>query len=544
VELAWWARYRERIWRGAVVLYALYIFVLIAFYITVAGQSLSYSYTISGQSEVVSGQGAALRLGIYEINKGRFVPGAGVEVDFVQGAARERVFVGQTSAVGLGDVNLRVPAGAAAGAAAWEVRLRPPSREEARVEIPIQVRAAAAEDGLVDLWSEAAATVAPVSSSGEPVVDEGEGPLRLELFADGGAPVDGLPTVFFVHASSREAGAPARVRVKVEVLKGMLEGEAPGEVSTDEGGLGVFTAIPVGSQRWRLSASSVGADGQQVESRRELVVKSELTQHSLTLEAPVWEAGEPLRAQVRSLRRGVVYGDVYQGARWGWSEVTGVGPQGAGFVLPERAVERPGAGFSLARVQVYADALQPGKAGDARYVVVPAAEVGEEEILRGLLGRAAEVGVLEVQARGALARSWWVGVRRGTLRRHIAFWLSRLPRELSQPPLLKDTQDDDRAQMEGEKDEARLAVTRLLVGSGALGLLLLLYTVVSNLLRVRREGRAALVEAAAELSEEDAAALLAGKGGLERAEALLQLVLLFGTVAMFFAAIVVLLQFL
>lgn len=538
----------RRLWRGAVVLYALYMFALVAFYMFIAGRSVSYSYTISGQPEVVVGQPAALRLGVYDIYRGRFLPGAQVEVDFVQGqGAPRRVFSGRTSPVGLGDVNVAVPQEAAPGPAQWRVRLQPVDMAQEEVDIPVQVQAPASGEALVDAWNEAAATIEELSSSSpqkESAPLEGEGPLRLELVADGHSPVDGLKSVFFVHASRRDTGAPVRTAVDLEILKGLVDGGIPKSVKTDEGGLGFFTAVPIGSQRWKLSARSQEEGGEQL-STRELVIKSELTQHSLRLDSPVWGQDQALRAQVTSLRRGgVVYGDIYQGERWAWGQVTGLGASGAGFAIPDRAVVRPAAGVELVRFQVYADALQPGKAGDVRYLAVPAAGVEEDQVLAALQERAAQVGVLEEQARAARGGAWWVGMSQHALRRHIAFWLAQLPRELHQPPLLKDTQDGQKAELEQEKDGARRDITGLLVVSGGLGLLLVLYLVVSNLLRVRREGREALAEVAQELDPEEAAALLGETRGLARAEALIQLVFLFATVAVFFGAIVVLLQFL
>ncbi len=532
----WWGR----IWRTGVVIYTLYMFALIASYMFIAGRSVSYSYTISGQRAVQVGQPTAMRLGVYNIAQGRFLPNTQVQVHFTQGARKDSVFRGVTSPVGLGDVNVKVPAEAQTGEAQWMIRLHPPGLEPQEVSIPIDVAKARPEDPTL-LWSEASVQVS--NGDKQVIADEGTGPVRLELVADGNKPIDGLRSVFFVQTTLRDSGEPVRVKVKVEVLKGLIDSDPPGDVITDHGGLGFFSVVPVGSQRWKLSTTTK-VDGQDVESIREITIESGLTQHSLRLKSPVWSSHEEFQANVNSLRRsGVVYGDFYQGQRWVWGEVTGLGNQGAGFSIPGKAVTRPSEGISLLRFQAYADALQPGKAGDVRYVVLPAEGMSDNDVLRALLDRAIEAGVLEKQAKVMRNLPWLLTTsNEGSLKRHIAFWLSQLPRELKGPTLLKDTQVGDKAQLAEEKSEMRESVTWLVGVSGGLGLLLILYLVVSNLLRTRREGRQALAEAIAEVDDDTAAALLEDRGGLARGEALVQMLLLFGTVAVFFTAIVVLLR--
>ncbi len=82
-------------------------------------------------------------------------------------------------------------------------------------------------------------------------------------------------------------------------------------------------------------------------------------------------------------------------------------------------------------------------------------------------------------------------------------------------------------------------MTPLLIVSGGLALLIILFLVVTNFVRVRRESQAMM--AALEADE-----LLEGEEGLSgnfaRTTAIFQLVLLFATIVVFFAAIVVLLQ--
>ena len=131
---------RPWVWKSAVSIYALTIFLLIAVYIFIAGRSVTYSYTISGQPQVHSGQPAALRVGVYDIHRARFLPSSDIEIAFVRGQQVQEVFRGLTSPAGLGDVNLTVPE-AEPGAASWRVTLEPIDMDPETVDIPIEVLA-------------------------------------------------------------------------------------------------------------------------------------------------------------------------------------------------------------------------------------------------------------------------------------------------------------------------------------------------------------------------------------------------------------------
>ncbi|MEL6182500.1 MAG: hypothetical protein AAFS10_26320, partial [Myxococcota bacterium] len=81
-------------WRWASYLFAVYIFALIAVYMAIAGRSVSFSYTISGQRAVASGGAIAWRVGVRDLSQGRFLPGATVRVDHPTAG---KLFAGRTS---------------------------------------------------------------------------------------------------------------------------------------------------------------------------------------------------------------------------------------------------------------------------------------------------------------------------------------------------------------------------------------------------------------------------------------------------------------
>lgn len=525
------------LWKGALILYGVYIFALIAFYIGIAGRSVSYSYTVSGQPSVRAGSPAALRLGVYDIHRGHFLPRTDVEIEWVRGETAETVFRGLTSVAGLGDVNLRVP-DVAPGPSAWRVTLQPMDMDAETVEIPVTVEAAASPD-FTQRWADATLEVRSVDALGKPLpVDEGTGPVYIDMIAEGGVPVDALKSHILVQTTDRATGAPVSAKVTLTKGKGLVDGPVPSSVRTDGGGLGAFALTPIGSQDWTLTVTQRDAEGEPIVSTRRVNLKSEPTQYTMLLRDPVWDDGETLEVGVRSLhRRGALYGDVYMDGRWSHGEVTGLGERGGGFMLKPEATPRPTEGVWLAWVQVYGDALQPGAAGDARTVAVPAPGMSPRAVLTAVLDQAIAAGFQEERAKALRGSAWIQTAEDSALHRQLVWWLSHLPRALVQPPLLKDTQDDDRQTLSEEKEAFRAQVTWLLAVSGGLGLLLLLYLVVTHFIRVRLESQAMMLELEAD-------ALLADEASenFARTTAIFQLVLLFATITLFFVAIVVLLQ--
>ncbi len=553
---------RPWVWKAAVAAYTLYIFLLIAFYMLVAARSLTYSYTISGQPQVESGRGAALRVGVFDINRGRFLPASDIRVAFVRGQDLRPVFQGISSPAGLADVNLVVP-DVPPGPAAWRVELEPRGMETETVEIPVEVVAPITPDRL-EPWLDATVTVEAVPKGRQPAAsprprDEGTGPVLIELLAEGHQPIDGLRSVFFVQTTDRATGAPVAATVSIKKTKGMTEGNLPSSVKTSKGGLGAFSLAPIGSQEWRLEIAASrpaaqtppdqggaaepapqSAPAQEQASVRTVTIKSATTQYAMVLRDPIWSPDEALEIGVYTLHRsGPLYGDVYLGDRWLHGEVTGIGPQGGGFEIKPGALPRPAEGLWLARVQVYGNALQPGEAGDMRTIALPSMNMSAEDTLREILRRAAEVDLHKKRAEALAASDWLAMAEDAELHAQIAFWLSLLPRDLRQPILLKDTQQNERVTLSEDKKASRARITVLLSVSGGLGLLIVLFIVLQNFARVRRESRAMVVDLEAD-GELDPSI---GRD-LARNTAVFQLVLIFATIAVFFVAIVILLQYL
>lgn len=506
------------IWKGGVVLYLIFLFGLAAVYLTVASQGVEYSITVAGDEEVCVGGPAALRVGVMDLSRGVYMSRAPLEVHLRSGKARHRLFTGFTSPAGLADVNLEIPADVAAGDAHWEVVVPTPddTTETGSVAVKLSTCASARMMEAVEV------------DEGGKVKNDGTGPLRIEPVAEGGTLVDGLPSTLFLQVTSRETGEPVRATVKIELVKGLIDGTVQPKAVTDPGGVAAVRLTPVGNQKWRFTVEHDGAT-----SVRELILESKPTQHVLTVASPVWRADSDLRVSVKSLRRsGELYGDLYgPAANWVHGVVAGVGANGGGFHIPARVATPPPAGISVVHVQAYADPLGPGGAGDMRYLVVPAAGVSERDVLAELLGRAADDPRHALQAKALAASPWLLEATQSALHRHIAFWLSLYPRDFHQPIVLMDSRTGQMDEIARTKDSARDAITWLLGISGGLGLLVVLWLVVGNFIAVRRAGQFA----AAELDLEE-------MGGLQRAQAIIQLVFLFATIVIFFASIVALLR--
>jgi hypothetical protein len=337
--------------------------------------------------------------------------------------------------------------------------------------------------------------------------------------------------------------------VEFELVKGMIDGKPPERVITNAGGLAAFAVTPIGAQQWRTTARRLRGttdDGQaeftQVEEK---AVDSELKQYSFVFGDPVWGAGETFEVGVRTLHRsGGVYTDVYQNGRWCFGQVAGIGSEGAGFAIHESAVLRPTEGVWLTEIQTYGQSLQPADASEARFVAVPAAGMSPRDTLEVLLGRAASAGLREDAARALLVSPWLEKASDRDLYAQISFWLALLTPTTRDPHLLLDTQQGERTQLADEKEMFRSRITALLVVSGGLGLLLVLYLVVVNVIVVRKTSQRMVQELAEiELPEVDEVGEpLSDVANLARMQGIFQLVFVFATIVLFFVAIVVLLQ--
>lgn len=527
---------RPWMWKTAAILAALCIFGLIAAYMVLASRTVHTSYTVAGAGEVHAQHPTALRVGVYDIFQGRFVPGARVAVALGDGPT---LYEGATSPAGFADVNVQLPAAAPQDDARWRITLQAPGQDANTVEAPVRLQAPAPEQTLAVLFEGAALKVqkegAPARS---PDPREGTGPLRLELIPESGEAVDGLRSTIFVLAVDRETGAPREAEVKLELLKGMVDGAPPAVVKTGRSGLGAFSVVPIGSQKWRLEATTQDPDGAARTSEREQVVASASRQFRATPQRPIWEAGQPLPVAVRSLHReGAIFGDLYLDGRWAFTEATGLGPQGGGFELPEVPGLRPATGLRVVRLQIYGSALAPGEAVDGRWIALPARGEGPRGALRLLLEAAAQAGVRPELARALQAAPWWEEATEREVETLLAFWLSLPLPEPYAPHLLLDTQGGDRDKLAAEKDSWRGPLTWLLGAAGALVLLIVLYLVLTNMARVRAASQAMLAEL-----EPDEDGALPAVGGLARWESLLQILIIVGTLALFFIAMVVLLR--
>jgi len=529
---------------------------LVSVYIFVAGRGVSYSYTVAGQRTIESGAPAALRIGVYDIYRGRFLPRAQVDVALVQGETSTLLFEGTTSPDGFAHANLMVPP-VPPGPAAWRVTMKPIDMGSETVEIDVNIVDGEGHDTMVP-WTDAAALIvagvpakkkqegkdAGVSNSPEP-----DDRIRIDLVPESHTATDGLRSVLFVSTTDASTGAPVSATVEFELVKGMVDGKVPKRIVTNRGGLAAVSLVPIGAQQWRTTVRTKRINAEGLESQDtqvdETAVDSELKQYSIVLGDTVWEANETLELGVRTLHRsGGVYVDVYQDGRWRYGQVAGIGSEGSGFAIHDSAIIRPTEGVWLAQIQTYGQSLQPANAVEARTVAVVAPNVTPEQTLRVILDRAAKAGVRDKTARALLESKWLSTASSREIHAQISFWLAQLPTQTRDPHLLLDTQQGERNRLADEKETLRSSITTLLIVSGGLGLLLILTLVIVNLLSVRRTSEQMILELAEmDLPEvDDVGEPLAEVTNLARKEGVFQLVFLFVTIALFFAAIVILLQ--
>jgi len=532
-------------WKTASIVFAVYIFGLVAVYIFVAGRSVDFSYTVAGQDEVVVGEPAALRVGVYDIFRGQFVPTSQVDVTLVRGDERAELYTGRTTATGFADVNLQVPA-VEPGEASWHITFHPPELEPKSIEVPVRLIAPSAHDPKGP-FAEAAMEVRPAEAASKPGVPprEGTGPVLLDLVAEGGAAADGLRSLYFVQATDRATGKPVAAEVKLELVKGMLDGEPPNRVKTHAGGLGYLAMVPIGSQKWKLTTETKAEDGQVLTSERELVVESRAKQFAMVLNRPIWTGDHNLELGVRTLHRsGVLWADVYSDGRWQSGEAAGIGTEGGGFSL-RRPTSLESGDLRLMRVQVYGAALAPGEAADVRVVVAPPPTMEARAVLERLLRLAVDAGVRPKAAQGVLDAGWVATGSDKDVEAAISFWLSLLPVSVEQPALLFDSQKMDRGKLKDDKNDLKEPVSWLLGLSGALALLIVFYVVMVNVLKVRRESEAMVAELG-DLEGDDADDEGTRKGlaasNLGRFDAVFQIIIVMGTLFLFFVAIVLLVR--
>lgn len=534
------------VWKTGAIAFAVYMGVLIALYIFVAGRGVSFSTTVAGQNEVEVGAPAALRVGVYDIYRARFLPRTAVEVSLLRGTEATSLYRGATKADGFAHVNLRVP-DIAPGAAKWHVVLEPIGMDAQFVDIDVELVAPDPPDPMAP-WTDAAAEIvaaprAPVeeADAGQPkAMPDG---VEVSLVSESHTATDGLRSVLFVSTTDRATGAPVAATVDLELVKGMIDGEAPAQVRTNGGGLAALSLTPIGAQQWRATAHR-GVEG-EVPDIVEIAVDSDLKQYSLIFANPVWDVGEPLEVGVRTLHRsGGVYTDVYQGGRWRFGQVTGIGGGRSGVVIGESVAVRPTRGVDLVEVQTYGQALQPAAACEARYVAVPAVGMSPRDILEVLLDRAASAGLHESSARALKDSPWLQTATNREVYAQISYWLALLQPVKRDPHLLLDTQGGERTRLADEKETFRSSITWLLLVSGGFGLLVVLALVVFNLLTVRQRSQQMVAELAnVDLPDVDEIGEpLAEATNLARMQGIVQLVFLFVIIALFFAAIVILLQ--
>ncbi|MBH22906.1 MAG: hypothetical protein CMH57_00335 [Myxococcales bacterium] len=537
-------------WRWASYLFALYIFTLIAVYMAVAGRSVSFSYTISGQRAVAASEPIAWRVGVRDLAQGRFLPGATVRVSHRDKGV---LYAGRTSPAGFADVNMTLPA-LQEGPGSLVVTVEPRGESPAEVEVPIEVGRSHPPD-LVEAWARASEQLredreamrgAPPlkTDSGEELPRVGRGPIAIELLADGHDTTDGLRSTVFVQTTERETGLPVPATVTIKLVKGVIEGDVPRQVQTNGGGLASFALVPIGVQRWRLEVAPREEGGEP--SVREVILTSKKKQYAMRLKSPLWKATDELKVPVLTLHRtGALYSDLVMDERVVFGDVSGIGNGGGGFIFKPGAPPRPESGVWLLKLQVYGHALAPGEAVDVRYLALPAPGLEGREALQVVLERAWGAGVRPETASALLKSTWLRTAPTQEVHEQLAFWLATLPHDATHPILQIDTRDRDRVALATEKESWRGPITGLLIASGVVAALIILYLVVFNLLRVRRRSQQMLADLHAELEEEGEQGLdqiFAPGGNLARTQALFQLIFIFATIALFFASIIILLQ--
>lgn len=436
--------------RGAIGLYVVSIFALVAGYFAVSTMDLESAMYLQASSTLQADTSNAARGIVMDVPTGRLYTNA--KTTFAIGNTP----IGSASTASHGHLHaeLRPPA-SLAGPQKMTVTVTHPAIEEFRMDADIDVVAQPPPF----VWPKATSRLVDEKKSTDAIWT---GELRVMAIPPEGEIPRGLPAVAYFLLVDAATNAPVRGTLQITKLEGMVEKALPTELTTDDLGLVKVSVTAATSLRFTIEASAGERKGSGT-----VRLSTVPSQFSVAPTSLVAVPGQPLTAQVTTLHRsGGILVDLYDGERWAAADAFGVGPSGAGVRVTVPADARG----PLVRLQVYQDLFDAGSAWDAQWLVVgPSAAPNScpaalDKVL-ALLETNSERFAGWAKAARAIAQGPAASARCG-------HWLQAsllaVPPQFVPAPLLLNTQQGDREELEGWRDE----VQRVLIVATALVLLI------------------------------------------------------------------------
>lgn len=473
--------------RAAIVLYVLGLAALIGVYVGVSLLQVEHAAYIQGQPTLEKGRPNAMRGVVLDAPTGQFVRGASIEVTLVDGAYEsdetlaalleqpsEVVAKAQTAPSGHVHLEAEPPEDWQAGEQAVVVRANGSGIEDFRTGAPISVEERSAAR---DYWPARTDRLPKDDRRRTDAARDSEGPVRIDILPADGRVSRGLKSEVFVRTTDRETGKPVSTELVFEKAEGMLAGELPKTLRTDELGLARLDVVAMTDQTWTLATKIAGEDAEA--STAKLHVTTVPTQVALEMNEPLAVRGEPADGVVYSLfQSGGVMVDLYNGGDWVDAAAFGIRPDRSGVRAKVPALAEDGL---LYRVQVYKSIYDAGGAWDVEYLV--AADARSLDAYQQAAEKLAEYVAERTDDPyfDALAASdvFVVTADKAKLRRWIDAMLEAVPRHFDAPPLLINSQKAAREKLEAWKESVKddlmiLTAIALLIGLAVVGYLVMM----------------------------------------------------------------------
>jgi hypothetical protein len=396
------------------------VFVLVAAGIRVSTYGIDHTIVVWGQTELLAGQPAALRLVLIS-DDGRFFRPTTLAGALTQGDRRHPLFDGAPTGAGYArSRNFRVPE---VPAGTYELELVVTfDRKKRVVRSPVRVVSQPPAEGLI------IPTDTSADTGGRAVPHNGN---RLSVFTeDRGAPTGLSSALFFL--SQTDNGAPVAAAFKV-ALPGGTGGETNlvRQLQTDRLGL---AAMPIKPVDLAYPITLLGND-----KPRQLFPKVIYGGQTALMHNPIVGPGDRVLITVDQISRNTpVYADLFQRGRWVMA-VSAV-PSGSGTRLE---FSPPGTGFY--RIQLNSSALSPGQNVAVRHFYVLAEGESALSAVKTILKKLAEETTWDpawIRAALAAYREGGSGLDH---RLTTAFALSRLyAGHQKVPQLISSRKEDDR----------------------------------------------------------------------------------------------------
>lgn len=341
---------RDVVFRVAVGLYVLCVFVLVGGYIAVSAVELRPSIFVQTPETLVAGRDNGTRGIVLHSQNGQRLIGAHATWS-INGAT---IGEGETRAGGYVHAAL---APSEATTSQLHVRVLDGAFDPIEVDADVVVAASAAPFA----WPEGDSRL----SDEKPTSHPWEGALRVRVIPAGAEVPRGLQSTVYLLVTDAETHEPVQAEVAITKVEGLLEGLAR-SAQTDTLGLARFELRAMSSARLTLTVTDTAPDGTPRTTEGTVRIHSVASQYALQPQQLMVLRGKPVNATVQSLHRsGGLLADLYDGQHWVRAAAFGITADGAGVQLNAPDVlDAP-----LVRLQVYGDLFTAGNAWDSRWLV-------------------------------------------------------------------------------------------------------------------------------------------------------------------------------